>query len=81
MSVSIELFGMHRDIAKIEKVDMPITEKTKVRDALDYIRKKYPRLTLDKDSILATVNHELAPLDRLLKANDTICIIPHIGGG
>jgi molybdopterin converting factor small subunit len=81
MSVSIELFGMHRDIAQIEKVAMPITEKTKVRDALDYIRNKYPKLTLDKDSILTTVNHELAPPDRLLKADDTICIIPHIGGG
>ena len=81
MVVTIELFGMHRDIVKIEKVDMPITEKTKVQDALDYIREMYPQLTLDKDSILATVNHAMALPDRLLKANDTICIIPHIGGG
>lgn len=81
MVVSIELFGMHRDIAKVEKVVMPITEKTLVRDALEYVKDLFPALTLDKDSILTTVNHELAPLDKLLKANDTICIIPHIGGG
>jgi molybdopterin converting factor small subunit len=81
MFVLIELFGMQRDIAKIEKVDMYITEKTLVRDALEYIRKLYPDLLLDENSILTTVNYELAPPDRLLKANDTICILPHIGGG
>ena len=39
MVVSIELFGAQRDIAKIEKVNMPVTEKMVVRDALEYIRK------------------------------------------
>ncbi len=81
MVVLIELFGMQREIAKIDRVKMPITEKTLVRDALEYVRNRYPALTLDEDSILTTVNHELSPLDRPLRANDTICILPHIGGG
>jgi molybdopterin converting factor small subunit len=81
MVVLIELFGTQRDTAKIDKVNMPITEKTVVRDALEYVKNKYPALTLDEGSILTTVNHELAPLERRLKANDTICILPHIGGG
>jgi molybdopterin converting factor small subunit len=81
MVVSIELSGIQRDIAKTDKVKMPITEKTSVGDALEYIRNKYPALTLDENSILITVNHEQAPLNKILKANDTICILPHIGGG
>ena len=81
MLVSIELFGVHRDIAKIDKVNMPITEKTIVRDAIEYVANKYPALSIDKDSILITVNHELAPLDKLLRPNDMIYILPYIGGG
>ena len=72
---------MQRDIAKIEKVNMPITEKTLVRDALEYIRNLFPDLLLDEKSILTMVNHEMAPPDRLLRANDIINILPHIGGG
>jgi molybdopterin converting factor small subunit len=81
MVVSIELFGIQRDIARIEKVIMPITEKTPLRVALEYIRKLYPDMVLDENMILMTVNHETASLDRLLKSNDTVCILPHIGGG
>jgi molybdopterin converting factor small subunit len=81
MVVLIELFGTQRDIAKMEKVNMPITEKTMVRDALEYIRNLFPDLPLDENLVLTTVNHELAPLDMLLKSNDTVCILPHIGGG
>jgi molybdopterin converting factor small subunit len=81
MVVLIELFGMQREIARIGKVKMPITEKTLVRDALEYVRNKYPALNLDESSILTTVNHELSSLDRPLKANDTLSILPYIGGG
>jgi molybdopterin converting factor small subunit len=81
MVISIELLGLHRDIAKIEKVIMPITEKTPLRNALEFLRKLYPDMVLDENMILMTVNHELASLDRLLVSNDTVCILPHIGGG
>lgn len=81
MIAVIELFGTHRDKAKIEKVYMPITEKTIARDVLEYIRQLYPELLLDEKSIHPMVNHELVPLDRLIKSNDIVCILPHIGGG
>jgi molybdopterin converting factor small subunit len=81
MVVLIELLGMQREITRIGKIKMPITERTLVRDALEYIRSRYPALTLEENSILTTVNHELSPLNRPLKANDNICILPHIGGG
>jgi molybdopterin converting factor small subunit len=81
MVVSIELMGLHRDIAQIDKITMPITGKTPLRSALEYIKKLYPNLVLDENMILLTVNHELASLDTLLVSNDTVCILPHIGGG
>lgn len=81
MSVLIELFGIQRDTAKIDKINMPITEETRLRDAIDYVKNNFPVLSLDKDSIIVTVNHEFATRDRLLKANDIIFILPFIGGG
>jgi molybdopterin converting factor small subunit len=81
MLVTIELFGVQRDITKTNRINMPITEKTMVRDAIDYLSNKYPALSLNEDSILVTVNHELAPQDRLLKPNDVINFLPFIGGG
>jgi len=81
MVVTIELFGIFRDIAKIDKINMPITGKTLVSDALEYIGTKYPALPLDKASLLISVNHEMVSQDKLLRPDDVICFLPHIGGG
>ncbi len=81
MVVTIELFGTFRDIVKSDKIDMPITGKTLVRDVLEYIGNKYPALALDKASFLISVNSELASPDKPLQPNDVICFVPHIGGG
>ena len=50
MIVSIELFGIQRDVAKIEKVNMSITEETPLRSALEYIQKLFPDLVLEAGS-------------------------------
>jgi len=81
MIVSIEFLGMQRTVAKTYSIDMPITEKTRVNDALEYVRHQYPDLDLDEDMILITVNHEIASLDRILMANDTVAFLPFISGG
>jgi molybdopterin converting factor small subunit len=79
--ISIELFGIHRDIAKVDRLHMPITERTFVSDVIEYIRNNYPAIPFDNESVLITVNHEIASMDRLLKSNDVVYILPHIGGG
>jgi len=81
MVVTIELNGIQRNITKINKIDVPITGNTSVRDALQYIKEKYPALILDTDSVLISINNELVHIDRLLESEDTINILPHIGGG
>lgn len=81
MIASIEFLGMQRAITKTNSLDMPISEKTRVNDALEYVRHRYPDLHLDEGMSLITVNHEIASLDRILKANDTVSFLPFIGGG
>jgi molybdopterin converting factor small subunit len=81
MVVFIEFVGKQRDIAKTGKISLPISGEMSVRDALEHIEQRYPTLPLDRNSLLVTVNHEVAPLSKALKANDTVCFLPHIGGG
>lgn len=81
MMVSIEFLGMQRTITKTNSLDMPITEKTRVSDVLEYVRKKYPELHLDERMVIITVNQEIASSDRVLTANDIISFLPFISGG
>lgn len=81
MIASIEFLGMQRIVTRTSGMDIPITEKTRVKDALEYIRNRYPALHLDSEMLIITVNQEIASPDRILKANDTVLFLPLIGGG
>jgi molybdopterin converting factor small subunit len=81
MMVSIEFLGMQREVTRTDSIDMPITEKTRVNDAFEYIRQQYPSLNLDDGMVLITVNHTMASPDKILKDSDTVSFLPSIGGG
>lgn len=81
MVVSIEFYGIQRALTKTGCIDVPISEKTSVIDVLEYIREQYPALPLDDKMILVVVNQEMAALDTVLRANDTVSFLPSIGGG
>ena len=81
MIVIIELLGMQRTVTGADSIEMPITKKTSVNDALEYVRKNHPQLQLDEGMVLVTVNQEIAPRDQVLKADDIISFLPFISGG
>jgi len=81
MIVLIEFLGMQRAVTGTDSTEMAITTKSRVNDTLEYVREKYPQLQLDEGMVLVTVNQEIAPRDRILKANDTISFLPFISGG
>ena len=81
MTFSIKILGMQRVLTNTDSIDMPITNKTKVNDALEYARQQYPALPLEDGMVLITVNHEAASLDRILRDKDTVSFLPLIAGG
>jgi len=81
MVVSIKFHGMQRVVTNTDSIDMPITEKTRVNDALEYVRQQYPALHLEEDTVVVAVNLEIASLDRILRDNDTVSFLPNIAGG
>jgi len=81
MMVSIKFLGMQRTVTNTDNINMPITDKTKVNDALEYVRQQYPSLPLEEGMVIVTVNLEIASLDRILRDKDTISFLPLIAGG
>jgi molybdopterin converting factor small subunit len=81
MAVSIEFLGMQRAVVSMDRMDMPASPNTKVRDALKYVRQRHPNLDLDESMMLIIVNLKTASLDTALKDNDTVSFLPIIGGG
>jgi molybdopterin converting factor small subunit len=81
MVVSIKFLGMQRVLTNTDSIDMPITGKTSVNDALEYVRQQYPALPLEEGMVLITVNHEVATPGRILRDKDTVSFLPLIAGG
>jgi molybdopterin converting factor small subunit len=81
MSAIIEFHGTQRTITTAVKIEMAVSGSTSVKDALDYVRQRYPALHLEDGTTLITVNLEIAPPDKVLKDGDTISFLPIIGGG
>ena len=81
MVVSIEFFGMQRAVTKTDRIDMTITAKTRVTDALEYVRLQYPDLPLDEGMVIVTINQEIASRNTVLRDNDIVSFLPLIMGG
>lgn len=81
MQVSIEFLGNQRIITRKDSIELPITEKMTVNDALEYVRQRYPALLLYEGMVLITVNEMIASLDRILSTTDIISFLPPISGG
>ena len=81
MKVTIEFLGTQRTAAGADRVEMPITRKTTVNDALDYVQRKYPELKLAEWMVIVVVNQHIASLDQVLKADDVISFLPFLSGG
>ena len=77
----IEFFGPQRTIVGTNSITLTLTNHTTVADALNYVRKSYPSLTLNEKLLFAAVNHHVVPLETPLRANDRVSFIPAIGGG
>jgi molybdopterin converting factor small subunit len=80
-TVIIELFGTQRAVAGLDSIEMPIGEKTVAKDVFRFLSANFPKMHLDQEKLHLIVNNEIVYPEKVLMANDTICLIPHIGGG
>ena len=81
MVVSVSFNGVQRKVTSTDQIQVSVSERTCVNDVLRFILEYYPNILINKDAVLVTINSEISDLDQVLKNNDQICFIPHIGGG
>ena len=81
MFASVHFHGHQRKITQTDHIEIPISEGQKVFDVLGHVKTCYPDLYLVENDTMIIVNNQLSFLDHILKQNDKISFIPHIGGG
>lgn len=81
MVVSVSFNGLQRKEARTDKIQVPVSEKTRVIDVLRYVQKCYPDIPLNEEAVVVMVNNKVSRLNQRLKGNDKVSFIPYIGGG
>jgi molybdopterin converting factor small subunit len=73
--------GTQRNLTGESSVEISIADFPEAGDALEHISHTYPSLYMNRYNTMITVNGEISPADRALKAGDKIVFLPVIGGG
>ena len=82
MFVFISFLGHHRCLIKSDNIRVRISEQIQhISDLFRYLNERYPELSLNRNSVMVTVNNVESSFDYLLKENDEVLFMPHIGGG
>jgi len=82
MFISISFLGLHRRLLNSNNIKVRISEQIQhISDLFRYLNDKYPELSLNRNSVMVTVNNVESSFDYKLKENDEILFMPHIGGG
>ena len=81
MVVSVHFLGLQCKLAGTRKIKIPLLEESRVNDLLCQLKDRYPELSLSRDDFIVSVNDRMSRPNQILKANDVIAIVPHIGGG
>jgi len=81
MEVKITFFGRFREITGENETTLEIKKDLTLKEILEIIFKKYPKLKEEKNSMLFSVNHRYASLETIVRDGDEIAVFPPVGGG
>lgn len=80
MELTVQAFGIARDILGAKRTTIKVGENATVGDLLDVLNSDYPafgKLT----SLAVALNEEYAEKETILHATDTIVLVPPVSGG
>jgi molybdopterin converting factor small subunit len=81
MVVSVQFFGVQRALTRAYEIQVPLAEAGDVNNLLEFLKTAYPDLILSKEEVTVSVNNSISSFDQSLNPHDTVCFLPHIGGG
>ena len=81
MRISVRLFAILRDRAKVDAFDLELGESSTVADALAGIAERYLSIVSLLPRVSTAVNREYVQADRILQDGDELALIPPVSGG
>ncbi len=81
MRVRVLFFGHLREIVGRAEEHLELAEGARVADLFARYGAMHPELAKLRTSVLAAVNHDFAPWDAILRADDEVAFLPPVSGG
>lgn len=81
MHVKVKLFAFYRDIIGKKELKLEIERGRRVEELLNYLIKRYPKLGMDKEGLVVSVNYNYASLKTVLNDGDEVALLPPVSGG
>jgi molybdopterin converting factor subunit 1 len=81
MQVSVRVFASFRETVGSSAVTLEVGDRPTVRELLQALRERYPRLDPALNNAMVAVNLEYVGPDFELRDGDEVGIIPPVSGG
>ncbi|MGC8563053.1 MAG: MoaD/ThiS family protein [Thermoplasmata archaeon] len=79
MKVHIKYYAKYAEYAGTKREDLEVEDMT-LQELLAFLRKKYPKMSEDKTSLVA-LNDRFEKDDKTISDGDNISIFPPVSGG
>jgi molybdopterin synthase sulfur carrier subunit len=81
VKVRAQFYAQLRDVARVETIDVDLTDRATVSDLLEDIYGRFPALRAHDKSLLVGIGLEFVDRNCKLKPRDEIAIMPPVQGG
>jgi len=81
MLIEIKFYSSFRELMGTSWTSMEMAEGTTLGDLVDIIRDRHPRLRLQTDEIVVSLNRNSLPPETVLKDGDVVSFLPPLTGG
>ena len=81
MQIQVRLFATYREIVGSRGLTWSARDGITLRELVDGIVAKYPRLADHRGSMLLAVNEDIVSAERVLTDGDEVALLPPVSGG
>lgn len=81
MKIKLRFYSAHREIVGKAEEEIEIEDNITVRELMEKLIERYPKLSDLRDSTIFSLNHRYAKGDEKLKEGDEIAMFPPVEGG
>jgi molybdopterin synthase catalytic subunit len=81
MTTTVLLFASVAEMAGSRRLSLDLSDGARVRDLERELVQRYPKLQGLAEKIVYAVNEEYVDRDQVIRAGDTVAVIPPVSGG